>query len=1320
MNESQTYYHFLSSSRQGLAAAINADTKQKRAEVEMQLHVAKRSQDSGKWDKDISIVKRSVQLYGPGDIVGFNENMVVRTDPKPDSGNFEPNYFPIIELADVDFVWRYTAKSADDKGLSPWLVLVVLVAEDRGDDNQREFDPLPRGTNQIPKIKVHRQSDLPDLDKAWRWAHVQVSSDKEDISEEELIDIIKNNPHRAVSRLMCPRRLQPKTLYNAFLVPAYKLGWAAGLDTPVARDQTGDSDALEPTWDHSLNESIDLPYYYRWEFRTSVRGDFEHLVRLLKPQVLTGLGLREIDCEHPGFGLSVERQTTIEDSKKTHVLDMEGALKSLDTQYTDWGRDRPGFEETDSQTSSQIAEPKPEPFQQRLADELLNRANTDITAIADKPVVEHSAEFNTSQAISEIEYKLLNDGMSVTILWKTENSTTGRVEYAQHLNDNIIYDSMASSDNLSTTHSVTIILLPETTYHFQLVINENGNELSTGDATLRVPLPTMVPPIYGRWHAARKKVMPGDDYWLEELNLDPRHRAGAGLGAEVLRKQQEALMASAWDQIGAIEAANDILRRAQVGREGSIFLHDRFSKMALEDFLRISAPVQKRITRGHIIGDPHTLSSEFETSTNIPHAALAPAFRHITRARGAIRKRQQSRPMDMLCRLASGELIPAGQHPAPEGTPGPCEVTKELASSNLAPFISLGADVVQEVDGRHCTLEIFLTWHSKNATQLVASGDEDWSGVKNLNGKTVPGIVKDWLLPITAVDVGEAPVSVLDGIENVSIPTGSLNDSDAGSDVQEPNQRDWTFKLTAVGKNCNSTATVKVVATDPGSSDDLITISIASESTQPIVATSLNFCEKNISCERINESIADALQGVSDSTEQSELAEAVCDGLNHFSPSSEETDENSPNMYEVMRYLRHIAKLRIDITHALNPRKTIQDRTKCRLRLKGDLAKRFDEDAPGDPLDEIMAYPEFPQPMYEPLKELSETHILPGVEKVRQNTIGVLKTNRRFMEAYMLGLNHEMSSELLWRRYPTDQRGTYFRQFWDVSEYVGKYHQNPEISELTANGELKKSIREKLKDIPHVHGWDEARLGANSNDNKYRNTTNSSSEDDKEFLVLIIRGDLLKRYPNAVIYAVDARKVENSDGSEKYVPKLAEFDEPVKLQKLEKFSISTKLTSMAEKITFFKPLGLTTSLGMGNQLTRSPPQYPIFRGSLGADLVFLGFPFYASQVKSSDSNPGKFFVFEERISEARFGLDVASQNKTASGQSRDMSNLNWGDFKLDNVTTLTDAFGHFLDDCDIHPDYTVWNNDDSAALRANMTLQKPARLIVHADQMIPD
>ena len=53
-----------------------------------------------------------------------------------------------------------------------------------------------------------------------------------------------------------------------------------------------------------------------------------------------------------------------------------------------------------------------------------------------------------------------------------------------------------------------------------------------------------------------------------------------------------------------------------------------------------------------------------------------------------------------------------------------------------------------------------------------------------------------------------------------------------------------------------------------------------------------------------------------------------------------------------------------------------------------------------------------------------------GPREGRPDTVLGLQTNRRFVEAYMVGLNHEMGRELLWRGYPTDQRGTYFEHFW--------------------------------------------------------------------------------------------------------------------------------------------------------------------------------------------------------------------------------------------------------------------------------------------------
>ena len=86
--------------------------------------------------------------------------------------------------------------------------------------------------------------------------------------------------------------------------------------------------------------------------------------------------------------------------------------------------------------------------------------------------------------------------------------------------------------------------------------------------------------------------------------------------------------------------------------------------------------------------------------------------------------------------------------------------------------------------------------------------------------------------------------------------------------------------------------------------------------------------------------------------------------------------------------------------------------------------------------DEVMAYPKIDLPMYQPLKAISVENFLPGMNYIAPNSITLVETNQRFIEAYMVGLNHEFARKLLWREYPTDQRGSYFRQFWDVHSYI--------------------------------------------------------------------------------------------------------------------------------------------------------------------------------------------------------------------------------------------------------------------------------------------
>ncbi len=124
--------------------------------------------------------------------------------------------------------------------------------------------------------------------------------------------------------------------------------------------------------------------------------------------------------------------------------------------------------------------------------------------------------------------------------------------------------------------------------------------------------------------------------------------------------------------------------------------------------------------------------------------------------------------------------------------------------------------------------------------------------------------------------------------------------------------------------------------------------------------------------------------------------------------------------------------------------------------------------------------------MYEPLRDLSQELLLPGIETSLPDSVLGLKTNRRFVEAYMVGLNFEMGRELLWRGFPTDQRGTYFDQFWDW---------RPRRRAPT-------SIR--------------CICGASARSAMHRPLPA------REQFVMLLRSALLRRYPNAVIYLTPA------------------------------------------------------------------------------------------------------------------------------------------------------------------------------------------------------
>ena len=323
----------------------------------------------------------------------------------------------------------------------------------------------------------------------------------------------------------------------------------------------------------------------------------------------------------------------------------------------------------------------------------------------------------------------------------------------------------------------------------------------------------------------------------------------------------------------------------------------------------------------------------------------------------------------------------------------------------------------------------------------------------------------------------------------------------------------------------------------------------------------------------------------------------------------------------------NLDEARSAILSRLHPVETIEVPLKARL---GDVdagPRRT------DPIEPVMAAPSFPQPMYQSLTNLGSEWLLPGLDQMPSNAVGLFLTNWRFVESFLVGLNHEMARKLLWNGYPTDQRGTYFRKFWDVG--VGASNDG---------------------DIGPIHAWGDI-LGKNR----------LISGDP---LVLLVRGDLIRRYPNVIVYAA---KAENGSGRH----------------------------------------------------PGSTERHPIFFGRVQPDIALFGF---ALDPEEARGDPGWFFVLQEHPSEPRFGLAAPGTPPTYGAQPDSWQKIGWdhlvaNEQELSNLRYIDLGAMLPLDPVNADPTGAVWHAAGSppsrAADLAHITFREPKRFAVHGSMLIP-
>ncbi|MFK4599268.1 hypothetical protein [Streptomyces pristinaespiralis] len=142
-------------------------------------------------------------------------------------------------------------------------------------------------------------------------------------------------------------------------------------------------------------------------------------------------------------------------------------------------------------------------------------------------------------------------------------------------------------------------------------------------------------------------------------------------------------------------------------------------------------------------------------------------------------------------------------------------------------------------------------------------------------------------------------------------------------------------------------------------------------------------------------------------------------------------------------------------------------------------ARRSESEA--RPLRPIMAHPKFTVPIAEELLARWPEWAVPGIGALPPDSVTLLETNPEFAAALLVGLNHEFNRELLWREFPTDQRGTPFARFWPGDE--------ADVDEI-ARWPLDTPLGSGLRTGGEGH------------------------------LVLLVRGELLRRFPGTALLAV--------------------------------------------------------------------------------------------------------------------------------------------------------------------------------------------------------
>jgi hypothetical protein len=722
--------------------------------------------------------------------------------------------------------------------------------------------------------------------------------------------------------------------------------------------------------------------------------------------------------------------------------------------------------------------------------------------------------------------------------------------------------------------------------------------------------PLIVPPLYGRWHAQVSRndparADPALRHWVDELGLDPRHRVAAGLGTNVVQKNQEPYMEAAWQQVGKVLEGNARIRYAHMAMLASLVWHrHRLGKVAAasdDRILTMTAPVHRRV-----LADGKTIGFTMRHSL-VPPALVGTTVRKVLRPRARIAQlggfTEMRATTGLVARVNAGKVSAAPPKAVPSNLP-------------------TGPAIADALGGGATASGGWLPARIRDLLHRVPS----WRG---------------WLL---ALSIALALLCVLVPVVGVLLAVivvigGFLLRRWLDAQLARP-----------PGGVAGAATVVDGESRTPASVDELPTSS--SFTITPPSSTSETLPPPPAAVAGPDTATARRFKEALRNTYAVDVTERAIPAV-----------ERSP---------LDLTVIRTSVFAGIDPLATIPKHVRAGVDIPIRIADQLVED-----FGEVMVYPQIDDPMYAPLTDTSSEYLLPNIQLLAMNSITLLETNQKFIEAYMVGLNHEFARELLWREYPTDQRGSYFRQFWDVASF------------LTAPGADAAALRERLFDVPELHRWSR-NSGLDEHDNR-------EAQGDKENeLVLAIRGELLKKYPTAVVYAHRAAWERHQGAIDRSRPR-----------------------RLADLPAGIPPTSLVKT--------------PLYEAKVQPDIYFFGFDLTAEAARGGamvdgEEDPGWFFVIKERPGEPRFGLDLPHDG--VHGAIASWNELSWTDVVDDydaaeqlpvaqhDVTLATAGIDPTQQAQHDEDAPYRWRADTDAAELAYILYQLPVMMAVHAAEML--